>query len=270
MNLAFRIVVLGLFLSFIAACSQGAGSAGTGAGAGTGTGSGAAAKPAGGSAVAAETAGGPVKAEISPEKGPVGLFFMTRFWPATGSLEKAAWYFSPDGEVYRNLQTGFSKEDLAAHQMKGKFKLNAGTLEVTWTDGKKTASKFEADTTGFSWDMGIFTPVKAFADASAVAGSYEGGESLSSGGNYAAVSKSLELKADGTFTMYGIGSIKGTTESSVVSADSQGGAKGTWKLDGYSIILTGSDGKTARQIAFPYDDEKTRRLYLGGTMYKRK
>jgi hypothetical protein len=48
--------------------------------------------------------------------GPVGLYFMTRFWSYTGTLEKAAWYFAPDGRVYQNLETGFSAGDLAAHQ----------------------------------------------------------------------------------------------------------------------------------------------------------
>jgi hypothetical protein len=47
--------------------------------------------------------------------GPVGVFFMTRYWSG-GSLEKAAWYFASDGNVYQNLESGVTAADLAAHK----------------------------------------------------------------------------------------------------------------------------------------------------------
>ena len=41
---------------------------------------------------------------------------MSRYWSFTQTLEKAAWYFSPEGAVYQNLEVGFSAKELADHK----------------------------------------------------------------------------------------------------------------------------------------------------------
>jgi hypothetical protein len=205
---------------------------------------------------------------------PVGLYFMTRFWMATGSLEKSVWYFAPDGKVYQNLATGFSAADLEAHDgRKGTAAVDGDTMTVTWADGSTTSTDIERDGDGFAWDMGIFTPVQAFDGNDGVVGSWEGGESISTGGNYAAVAKTLELKEDGSYNWSGVSSIANRSEQSEVSAGGESSAAGNWKLSGYSLVLTGGDGNVVRGIAFPYDDEKTPvnpdRFFFAGTMYKR-
>lgn len=92
---------------------------------------------------------------------PVGLF-MTRFWSFTNSLEKAVWYFAPDGRVYQNLASGFSAADLQAHKgNQGTHEVAGGKLKVTWADNKVTEGGIEADGGAFHWDGGIFTPGKA-------------------------------------------------------------------------------------------------------------
>lgn len=206
---------------------------------------------------------------------PEGLFFMTRFWSYTGTLEKAAWYFAPDGRVYRDLETGFSAADLAAHKgAQGTYQVNGTKMTVTWQDGKTSASNIEPDEPAFTWDMGIFTPAKSFAGPGMVSGEWEGGESLSVGGNTAAVSKTLRLNPDGSFTWDAVSFVKGETNESVVSGGSQGTTTGRWNLDGYSLILTDSGGNVLRGIAFPYDDEETPikpdRFFFAGTMYKKR
>lgn len=183
---------------------------------------------------------------------PVGLFFMTRFWSYTNSLEKAVWYFAPDGRVYQNLASGFSEADLQA----------------------PTESPIQADGGAFHWEGGIFTAVKPFDADRSLAGTYEGGESFSSGGgNGASTSKTIELRPDGTFSRVAIASVQSTSSESVVDAGSQGASEGTWQVGGYSLVLTGSDGTVQRGIAFPYDDTDTPaypdRMYFGGTMYLR-
>jgi hypothetical protein len=216
----------------------------------------------------------PPKAEIADGK-PTGLFFMTRFWSYTNSLEKVVWYFAPDGHVYQNLASGFSAEDLQAHQgNRGTYEVSGGKLKVTWADGKVTEGDIKADGTGFSWDGGIFTAVQPFDADKSLAGTYEGGESFNSGGgNSASASNTLELREDGTFRRAGVASVQSTSDQSVVEAGTQGQADGTWKVAGYSLVLTGADGKVQRAIAFPYDDKDTPvypdRMYFAGTMYKR-
>jgi hypothetical protein len=206
---------------------------------------------------------------------PVGLFFMTRFWSYTNSLEKAVWYFAPDGRVYQNLASGFSAEDLAAHKgNQGTYEVADGKLKVTWADSKVTEGSIGADAGGFGWDGGIFTAVKPFEEGKSLAGTYEGGESFSTGGgNSASASNTIELRPDGTFRRVGVASVQSTSSESVVDAGAQGGGDGKWEVAGYSLVLTGADGKVQRGIAFPYDDKETPaypdRMYFAGTMYKR-
>lgn len=209
---------------------------------------------------------------------PVGMYFMTRYWIATGSLEKSVWYFSPDGEAYENLLTGFSAEDLANHKGRhGKLSVSGDSMTITWSDGKEATSKLERDHDGsgdgFAWDTGLFAPVKAFDDPSELAGKWEGGESLVHGGDFIAASHSLDIHPDGTYSGESVASVKGTTEHSEIGGGSSSSAEGKWQLDGWSLILTHPDGTTTRGIAFPFDDEATPvkpdRFFFNGTMYKK-
>lgn len=207
---------------------------------------------------------------------PVGLFFMTRFWSFTGTLEKLVWYFAPDGTVYQSLEHGFSTHDLATHAgPKGKCTLDGETLEIKWSDGKRSAKRIERNDTGFFWDGGNFTPVKPFAANTAIAGTYEGGESISYSRNRAAVSRTLELRADGTFRWSGVSFLSSTTDASQVSAGANGAdSVGRWQVTPYALVLIDAKGNVYRRIAFPYDDEKTPvnpdRIFFGGTMFKRR
>ena len=201
---------------------------------------------------------------------------MTRYWSYTHTLEKAAWYFTADGQVYQNLQSGLTSADLAAHKgPKGTFKLNGKQLEVTWAEGKTIKSQFEPDKSGpgFAWDMGLFTPAPPFSDPKLIVGKFEGGESLSHGGDAVSTSNSFEFHADGTYTSFGIASVKGTTNESVISGSSQKSSNGTWKTESYSLTLSDSDGRITRRIAFPYfEDDKSpmpSRIYFGGLLLKR-
>ena len=110
---------------------------------------------------------------------PVGLYLMTRFTPATQSVEKSVWYFTPGREVFCQLDGGFSRADLSGHTgPRGTLKNGQQGLEITWRDGGKVTSKIERDGPGFAWDMRIFAPVSAFGHSSEAAGTYECVESL--------------------------------------------------------------------------------------------
>lgn len=227
-----------------------------------------------GGAPASGGEGDPPAAEITDGR-PVGLFFMTRFWSYTNSLEKAVWYFAPDGRVYHNLASGFSEAELQAHQGKqGTYEVVDGKLKVTWADTQVTEGDFEANGGAFNWDGGIFTPVRPFEDGTELAGTYEGGESFNAGGgNSGSTSTTMELRPDGTFSRASAGSVQSTSSESVVEAGGQGASEGRWEVGTYSLVLTGSDGTVQRSIAFPYDDADTPvypdRLYFAGTMYTR-
>lgn len=216
----------------------------------------------------------PVRARFDGDR-PVGLYFMTRYWSYTGTLEKAAWYFAPDGRVYRNLENGFSESDLAAQSgQRGTFEVDGDAMTVTWSDGKSTTNELERDDTGFGWDMGIFIPVEPFSDEDELVGTWEGGESLSHGGSHVSVAKTLELREDGTFTWDAVSFVERESAETELSASAGGSSSGTYRLSGHSLLLTDTSGVTIRGIAFPYDDEETPvkpdRFFFRGTMYKQR
>lgn len=214
-----------------------------------------------------------VRSEVTA-RGPQGLFFMTRYWSG-GGLEKAAWYFSPDGQVYQNLEAGISAQDLAAHKgPRGRYQLVGNELAITWPDGRVAKTRLELDRTNknvFQWDMGIFTPVIPIEDPRSIVGAYEGGETVSHGGSAVFLGRTMEFKADGTYTMESAASVTGDTDRTHMGAGSQGATAGTWKYADYSITMTGTGGAAGRRIAFLVDvGEAAKRLYCGGMLYKRR
>jgi hypothetical protein len=223
-------------------------------------------------------------AETLPEKaaitarGPVGLYFMTRYWSFTQTLEKAVWYFAPDGRVYQNLTDGFSAADLAAHKgPKGTLQLSGNKMSILWSDGKTENSEFERDNgnaVAFMWQMGSFVPADPFGDARSLVGRWDGGESLIVGANKVRNAQLLVLNADGTYSWEGAAIVSGGELDDGIqgSAQTTTPLTGTWKLGTYSLTLTG--GKTMRRIAFPYNTDdnaavKPDHLFFGGTMFKR-
>lgn len=216
----------------------------------------------------------PVPAKVVNGK-PQGLYYMQRYWIATRYLEKSCWYFAPDGQVYENLTTGFSPEDLAAHKgPKGTFKAGGGLLEVTWADGKTTKSELEFVSGGFNWNTGAFLPIAQPAKGKSIVGSYEGGSLFGAEGSSVIVSKSLSLESDGSYTLFGISSVTATSNGTQARTGGEGSETGRWELDGLNLRLTKTDGSTTRLIAIPFDDEETSvypdRIFVGGTMYKKK
>jgi hypothetical protein len=207
---------------------------------------------------------------------PVGLYFMTRFWAYTGSLEKAVWYFAPDGTVYQHLETGFSPADLELHPgQRGRCIYEGDTCEVTWSDGKRSRGRIERSASGFSWNAGSFTPVRPFDPARPLAGIYEGSETVSSRGSRAAVASTLELRPDGTYTWSGVSFLSATSDASRVIAGANGtDSQGRWHAGTLSIVLVDARGHVYRRIAFPLDDEKTPvnpdRIFFGGTLFQRR
>lgn len=204
-----------------------------------------------------------------------GLFFMTRFWSGSGTLEKATWYFAPDGKYYHDLTTGFSPAELAAFDGdKGTYQVAGGKMTITGKNGEKTESEIEPSQNVWYWNGGLFVAVTPFQNAAELAGSYEGGESSVYAGNVATISKTLQLRADGTFSWDGLASfkVKGeTTEDTNTAGESA--LAGKWNLSGYVLTLTAGNGEITQGITFPYDNEKTPikpdRFFFAGTMYKK-
>ena len=208
-------------------------------------------------------ASGPAQAPAAAKltaSGPVGLYYMTRYWIATRNLEKATWYFSPDGMAYENPTGDFSPASLAATASdQGKISLSGKNLTFTATKGKETGKPFTAEYDpqpegGFYWNTGSFIPVQPLPSAKTIVGKWQGGFSVTG----AMVARSLDLRADGTFNMSGAASVGSRTDGNEVRAGASGQiSSGQWTVSGYFMTLTGTNGATRRSIAFPFGSEKS-------------
>jgi|CXWL01.1.fsa_nt_gi hypothetical protein len=201
-----------------------------------------------------------------------GLFYMQKYWIATRNLEKAIWYFAPDGVAYLNPEKGFGPDDLANHKSaaKGPYQVSGGELSVNWGDGQKSSGPLEIVDGGFNWDTGMFMPVTPFTSAAQLAGSYEGGSSVSFSGNSTIVVKALELREDGSFTWEGSASFN----TDGMNTGGEGTTSGRWLLSGYTLELAADNGKVVRGVSFPQDDEATPvnpdRVYFAGISYAKR
>jgi len=204
---------------------------------------------------------------------PVGLFFMSRSWAQTQTEEKLVWYFAPDGMVYQNLEYGFAPADLAAHAgPKGSCRLIGRTLEVTWSDHRKSSGTIQRHRTGFTWDRGTFVPARPLPPGMSLSGAYEGGEVLSFSANRAPFARTLVLRADGTFLWNGV-SLQGQVPNRIDAASNGLDTTGRWQAKGYTLVLVDSEGRIFRRIAFLSDAPSptlSARIIFAGTVYSLK
>lgn len=205
---------------------------------------------------------------------PVGLYWMSRYQPGTRTLEQTVWYFAPDGTVYRNLEYGFAATELARHPgPRGRATVENRLLQVRWQDGTITAAHLERDRSGFTWDMGIFSPVIRFGHAEEIPGTYAGGFAIAGAEGTAVVPQRLTLRADGTFAWEGVAFHPGTGTPAARIVSAADTTRGRWEFAGHSLTLVAESGLTLRRFTFPDDDDRTvvkpDRIFFGGEMLKR-
>ncbi|GAB3845207.1 hypothetical protein GCM10028822_03340 [Hymenobacter terrigena] len=199
---------------------------------------------------------------------PVGLFFFMDVF----NNEKV-YYFTPAGEVYVD-PANFSPAGLAAvdPRLRGTYAVNGSQMTVRWAAGPPSTFNYHSDPTGFSWNGG-FVCVGPFSSARQLLGTFEGrNAAVSVTASSLAVYRTLNFKADGTFTRDNLtdGHLEANT-GSVTNVSSASRQAGRWSLNGWFLTLTDGQG-TIRNLAFPTSlDEKTGKAYyfrFNGTTYK--
>src|SRR5688572_15387106 len=91
---------------------------------------------------------------------PDGLYIMSRYWVATGSLELGSYRFE-DGIVVHNpiSPTGDVDEERAAHPNDvGTFEVDGDEMVMSF-QGREQRSEMEWDGDCFMWETGTFCPV---------------------------------------------------------------------------------------------------------------
>lgn len=204
---------------------------------------------------------------------PDGLYIMTRM--GFGSLNIEAYRFD-DGNVVQNPVVPGDSLDVEAERKVhpndvGTYDIDGDEMTMKFGTSE-SKSKLERDGECFTWDMGIFCPVKPFDDDT-IEGTFSGGVSAHGlGGSYAMNSRTITFKDDGTYTMDSAASFESSTDASTVSGGSTGGEKGEYEIDGQVITFAPEGGEKRTLTAFPFDDgtegPQPRRIYLGGTMLR--
>jgi hypothetical protein len=211
-----------------------------------------------------------------------GLFYMQRYDMVSRHLEKAVWYFNADGKVYVNPEIGFSASELAAHKgLLGTYRIADGQMNIAWSNDSKSNNKLEIAADSFNFDTATFLPVKPFRNANQLVGNYEGGSSFTFSGNSTSIAKTLNLRADGTYSSSGIANFSKTRNESNYSdtnnkeliASGQGSSTGTWSLSGYSLTLSSHGAEDLRGIVFPLFHDEAKgppdRFLFRGIVYKK-
>ncbi|MGI4874029.1 MAG: hypothetical protein ACRYFX_22955 [Janthinobacterium lividum] len=209
----------------------------------------------------------PVAGRVAGGK-PLGLFFMTRPIPAWHSLEKATWYFAPNGQVFRNPQ-GLNAASYAALAPGDRGVYQAGSIR--WADGRTEALKMASSSANtFTWDMGTFVGMGPFTSPAQLVGRFEDGNSASG----AVMVSGLVLQANGTYTGGFAGNISATSAGSTVTVGNSGDSAGRWSLSNWVLTLTDNTGHITRGVAYPIEkDDKTgqvMRFYFSNVAYQRK
>lgn len=199
---------------------------------------------------------------------PHGLYLMTRF--SVGTLTLEAYRFA-DGTVVRNPVAGveaIAQERAQRPQDVGTYRIDGANLVMS-LDGDVSSAYERADGGCFNWDAGSFCPVEPFARGTRVDGVYTGGASV--GGGAVMAASTVTFRADGTYSLSSVASVKTGTEAGTVG--SSGNWQGRYRFDGNALILTPDTGAEQRYSSFPYDDGSPgpapRRIYFGGGMLKR-
>jgi hypothetical protein len=199
-----------------------------------------------------------------------GVFFMTKFWTTTNSLDTAVWYFSPEGVAYEN-PTGFSPAELAATNSQWRINVAGDSISYAGAAGKVYESSFSiSSNTSFNWDGGIYTAAKPFPRGTNLVGTYGGGTSVTG----ASSSSTLILNADESYQLTGSTSAVTKTRESIASLGAYGGGEtGTWHHGTYSLTLNPAGGQMKRSIAFIYEEGRggaPAKFYYDGFMWSRK
>ncbi|BCW88610.1 hypothetical protein sos41_17510 [Alphaproteobacteria bacterium SO-S41] len=225
-----------------------------------------------GAAARAEGATAPEALAGVWQDGPAGIYFVQTPDFASGGLDRRTvlfagdrWAENPEGDL---SQFNF---DAARPSMSGRWSLAGDAMSMTPAEGPPRTGpvKLNPDTC-FDFRDGIWCPARPFAGAT-LAGKYSGGSSYSSSSSAIAVASDYEFSADGTYRLLAAGSFTSAEPDGRVTA--AGASEGRYRIEGLTLILTGSDGTERRDIAFPLgegaDGAAPPMIYFGGWLLTR-
>jgi len=179
-----------------------------------------------------------------------GLYLRTTYF--AGSLSINTMYFGPGSRVVVDPPHGIDPLDFDAAGKEtpdkvGTYTIQGTALRVTWASGKTTQLPVEFENGAISaYDGGLIVKADAYPPNQRLTGTYAWGGSTAN----ASASRTLQLSADGTYSMTALGgirSIPGNTTSA------QGTETGTYTLGGNTLVLHAANGQTTTHTVIPFN-----------------
>ncbi len=136
----------------------------------------------------------------------------------------------------------------------GRWQLVGGALQIRWNDGDQ--SRYA------KWYRG--RPGRAGESLSGVYRNLRGGGSAAGTGSVVVAAARLQFSADGT---YSADTQVGATAPGIGGA-ARGGGQGRYRIDGYTITLTGADGRAVRSLFYVFPDGPAM-IGIGSRIYRR-
>jgi hypothetical protein len=225
--------------------------------------------------------GRPSSAPVAPQpaapRGASGgtLYLQTRTTPYGTDLTH--WLLLPGGRVYQGVPPGgverfdFGAARAAEPKQCGTYTVSGGKINIVWGGGRAPESlDYSAEADGNLRVDGLFAKrVGRFPEGHRLTGDYFGGGAVGGGtGSFVSSSRTLRLRADGTFTSKNAGGVAFSGNGYDESGVSRGESSGTYQISGNTLILRHADGKVTRHTVYPYPMVSKEWINVDGGMMK--
>lgn len=199
-------------------------------------------------APAAQPAATPNLAAATPMAN--GLYLRTTYF--AGSLSINTMYFGPGSRLVVDPPHGVDPLDFEAAAKEspdkaGTYTIQGSTILVTWANGQTSKLPVEFDHGAISaYDGGLVVKADAYPQNQRLAGTYAWGGSTAN----VSASHTLQLSADGTYTMTALGGIRSIPGNTGSAQETE---TGTYTLGGNTMVLRAANGQTTSHTVIPFN-----------------
>ncbi|HVU37265.1 MAG TPA: PDZ domain-containing protein [Opitutales bacterium] len=200
------------------------------------------------SAPAAKPAAAPALAAATPIAS--GLYLRTVYF--SGSLSINTLYFAPGNRLVVDPPHGVDPLDFDAVSRElpdrvGTYAIQGDSIRITWANGKTSQLPVEFDGgTIAAYDGGLLVKAEAYPPNQRLSGTYAWGGSTTN----ASAARTLQLSADGTYTMTSLGGIRSVPGDTTSAQETE---TGTYTLGGNTLVLRPANGRSASHTVMPFN-----------------
>lgn len=203
------------------------------------------------------------------ENGPQGVYYMQVYQVVSRSLERRVYIFR-GGRWGQDPEGTIETADIESMHpaWRGSWSFDGANFTLAPDKGPPDVEPVSVDGQGcFSFINGMWCPATPFT--AMIDGRYSGGTSA----ERMATAADYDFSPDGTYRALKAGSYSNPDGGDADKAGSNGWVTGTYRIEGFTLILNEAGGGETRATAFPaFGNTNTTRpeyIYFGGIMMPR-